>query len=205
MAGKVVDGGFHGNAGSLSKSARGRGPSGNLIMSIRHLNQIIAISPDFSTVMWRLGGPGNDFLFPDPSDQFRHQHTAREIVADERILLFDNGNFRPEDEGGVYSRGLELDLDFSTNPPTATKRWERVQDLGDGYSFCCSSTARLDNGNTVVMFGSQNGADPCCTTLQLVEADNTGATVAKIEMHSPGKNIQYRAYPADGIFGETER
>ena len=87
MTGKVVDGGSHGNAGSLSKSARGRAPSGNIIMSIRHLNQIIAISPDFSTVMWGLGGPGNDFVFPDPSDQFRHQHPAREIVADESQLI----------------------------------------------------------------------------------------------------------------------
>ena len=40
------------------------GASGNVIMSIRHLNQVIAISPDFQRVVWRLGGPGSDFTSP---------------------------------------------------------------------------------------------------------------------------------------------
>ena len=79
------------------------GPSGNVIMSIRHLNQVIAISPDFQRVVWRLGGPGSDFTFPNPSDRFYHQHTAREM-PNGNIVLFDNGNTRPESEGNYIAK-----------------------------------------------------------------------------------------------------
>jgi len=170
------------------------GPSGNIIMSVRHLNQIIAIAPDFQSLVWRLGGPGSDFSFPDPSDQFYHQHSARELVNG-NILLFDNGNTRPEAEGGEYSRGLELALD--TTNMTASKAWE-FRHSADLYSDCCSNVTRLGNGNTVLQFG-------CCVTgLRTVEVDNIGNIVAEIDISAPSKVTQYRAYPSEHIDGESE-
>lgn len=170
------------------------GPSGNIIMSVRHLNQVIAIAPDFQSVVWRLGGPGSDFSFPDPSDQFYHQHSARELVNG-NILLFDNGNDRPEAEGGEYSRGLELALD--TTSMTASKVWE-FRHSPDLYSQCCSSATRLGNGNTVLQFG-------CCTTgLRTVEVDNLGNIVAEIDISAPSKVTQYRAYPSEHLDGESK-
>jgi hypothetical protein len=77
-------------------------PDGNIMVSIRHLNQIIAIKPDFSGTAWRLGGPGSDFTFPNQADQFYHQHFAH-MLPNGHVLLFDNGNFRPDDQGGGYS------------------------------------------------------------------------------------------------------
>jgi hypothetical protein len=170
--------------------------NGRILVSHRHLNQIIAIEPDFSQVAWRLGGPKSDFTFPEPSDQFWHQHTAKEL-PNGNILLFDNGNFRPEDQGGAYSRALELELNFETME--ARKVWEYRHDP-DLYAPCCSSVHRLENGNTVLVFGRDEENNPGIFTL--VEADPEGNAVAVTEISSEGKDIQYRAYPIDSINGE---
>ena len=175
------------------------GPSGNVFVSMRHLNQIIAIAPDFASLVWRLGGPGGEFTFPDPSDRFYHQHSAKEL-PNGNILLFDNGNFRPAEEGGVYSRALELSLD--TNTMTATKAWE-YRHTPDIQALCCSNVTRLDNGNTVAVFGADFFADACCRVFTLVEADPQGNTVWDVQMSQPGQGVQYRVYPVFSILGET--
>jgi len=45
---------------------------GSVLVSFRHLNQVVSIAPDFQSVRWRLGGPGSDFTFPDAEDRFYH-------------------------------------------------------------------------------------------------------------------------------------
>ena len=120
------------------------GPSDNIIMSIRHLNQIISIAPDFQSLVWRLGGSSGDvvfgdFSFPNSGDQFYQQHSAREL-HNGNILLFDNGGGRPVEEGGQYSRALELAL--NTGDMTATKVWEYRHEP-DLYAACCSNVTRL--------------------------------------------------------------
>ena len=175
------------------------GPSGNVFVSMRHLNQIIAIAPDFQSLVWRLGGPGGEFSFDDSSDRFYHQHAVKEL-ANGNILLFDNGNFRSPEEGGVYSRALELNID--TNAMTATKAWEYRPDP-DLMSLCCSSVSRLDNGNTVIVFGGDFARGACCRVFTLAEADPQGNTVWKAQMSQPGQAVQYRVYPVDSIMGES--
>ena len=180
-------------------------PGGNIIMSVRHLDLIISIAPDLQLLEWRLGDGGrlgdpySDFTFQDSSDQFYHQHSAREL-PNGNILLFDNGNDRPVEEGGEYSRALELELDLVNM--TATKVWE-YRHTPDLYAQCCSNVTRLANGNTAVIFGSNFQVDQCCRTFTLVEADSDGNAVSVIEISSPGKGIQYRAYPVDTLSGES--
>lgn len=72
----------------------------------------------------------------------------------------------------------------------------------DLYAPCCSSAERLENGNTVIAFGGGAG-NICCRVFTLVEADPQGSSVAAIEITSPGKGIQYRAYALDSINGES--
>ena len=180
-----------------------QGAAGNTLMSMRHMNQIISIAPGYQSLEWRLGGPGGDFDFPNASDRFYQQHSAKEM-PNGNILLFDNGNFRPEEQGGIYSRALELKLDFSTDPPTATKVWEYRHDP-DLLSFCCSNVTRLDNGNTVIIFGADRDTDACCRDFVLVEADSNGDTVWELEISAPGQNVQYRVYPIDSLSGEIQR
>ena len=80
---------------------------GSLLVSLRNLDQIVLVEPDFRSIRWRLGGPGGDFVFPEPRDGFYRQHSAS-LLPNGNVLLFDNGNLRPREEGGQYSRALEL-------------------------------------------------------------------------------------------------
>ena len=92
----------HGNSAVMADA-------GSVLVSLGHLNQVISIAPDLASVRWRLGGPGSDFTFEDPSDRFYAQHTALPLASG-NVLLFDNGTGRPYDEGGQFSRALELEL-----------------------------------------------------------------------------------------------
>jgi hypothetical protein len=143
----------HGN--SLKRAEDG---SNLLLASFRHLNAIVAMdgidehgNPTSGGIRkaWQIGGEESDFTFTNEEDTFYHQHDAY-ILTNGHVLLFDNGNFRPE---GEYSRGLELQIDKQTH--TVTKVWEGVLTLDNGlkcFSFCCGSIQRLKNGNTLVQF-----------------------------------------------------
>ncbi len=182
----------HGNSAVMAAD-------GSVLVSLRNLDQIVSIAPGFRTNQWRLGGPGSDFTFPDPADKFYHQHSAIPLASG-NVLLFDNGNFRPTDEGGQYSRALELKLDTETM--TASKVWEYRHEP-DIYAFCCSNVHRLDNGNTLVNF-SINDADVCCRAFTIVEVDGEGEVVWELEHKSPGRNVLFKVYPSDSIMGEVK-
>lgn len=169
------------------------GPEGNTLISLRHLNQVVSISPDWQSVQWRLGGPGSDFTFKNPGDQFYHQHSAIQL-ENGNILVFDNGNQRPRDEGGEYSRALELDLDFVTM--TAKKDWEFRPDP-DVYAVAKSNAERLPNGNTLLGFGS-----PATEPLRTYEADRGGNQVWFHTFWSPTLIERYRAHGFGTLGGE---
>lgn len=172
---------------------------GSFLVSSRHLNQVHSIASDFGDVNWRLGGEGSDFDFPDPSDRFYHQHSAFQL-ENGNVLLFDNGNFRPDAEGGEYSRALELELDFDTM--TARKVWEYLPEPSI-FSPCCANVERLDNGHTLMIFpGDIFDGEPCCRPQMIVEADPAGETTWKVEARAPGLEVVYRVYAADSILGE---
>ena len=95
----------------------------------------------------------------------------------------------------MYSRALELELDFTTME--ARKVWE-YRHSPDRFARCCSRAERLPNGNTLVDFGNDDGG----LTSVLVEADSQGNAVSVIEMSSLESNTQYRAYALDSINGE---
>ena len=174
------------------------GADGSVLVSLRNLDQLVLLEPGFSSIRWRLGGPGGQFAFLEPSDRFYHAHDAS-LVSGGNVLLFDNGNHRPGSEGGQYSRALELKVDVESM--TAAKVWEyRLEP--DMFSVCCSSATRLPNGNTLVLFGS-NFAPDCCRPFFIVEVDTHGDAVWAVQHISPNKPNQYRVYPADSIMGET--
>ena len=160
---------------SLSKTA-----DGGCLVSLRNLNQVVSLSPDFKTVRWRLGGPDSDFVFPDQTDRFTMQHTVSEL-PNGNILLFDNRAKLPEEEGGEkYSRALELRLDFDAK--TAVKAWEFSPEPRM-YSNIFSSAYRLDNGNTLVDFGSS--PDFATVPIAIVEVDARGREAFRLESIDP--------------------
>ena len=181
------------------------GPRGNIIITLRNRNQIIALSPDFQSIEWQLNGPDSDYAFPNPADRFYRQHTAAQL-PNGHILLFDNGNDRPAAEGGQYSRALELRLDAANK--TAVKVWEYRPDP-DLYSAFAGSAYRLANGNTLVNFGAVEAwAD---TPLVVVEVDPAGNEVFRMETIDPPlarraslgpRRGQVAAVPS--LWGETQ-
>ena len=173
-------------------------PGGQVIMSFRHRNQAIGISPDFEEIEWRLGGPGSDYALAD-DDVFWKQHTPL-VLANGNVLLFDNGNQRPgtspwpEDDGmdPQWSRAMEFRLEDETM--TATKVWE-FRPEPDRYGAARGSAQRLANGNTLVNFGSGG---------MIAEADAEGNEVFRLTVPNDDEKRQYRAYgDIASIAGET--
>ena len=188
-------------------------PTGEILQSIRHLDTVIAISPQFDRIAWRIGRFHSDFTFPNPGDRFYHQHFAH-MLDSGNFLLFDNGDGRPAAEGGPYSRALELKLDWESM--TATKVWEYRHQLSGAaeapaykYSDAVGMAQRLENGNTLVLFG--NDVDPATLraratqTFTLVEADasSEASALAVLDVQTPGEPIIYRALPVKTLFGEV--
>ena len=189
-------------------------PTGVILMSMRHLDTVIAISPQLDRIAWRIGRFKSDFTFPSPSDRFYHEHYVR-MLENGNLLLFDNGNGRPAAEGGQYTRALELALDW--NSMTAAKVWEYRHQVdtsgGDPvykYSDRVGAAQRLENGNTIVWFGAD--VDPTTLipkspqTYTLVEADanlEAGAVAVLDVQIPPGTGFPYRALPVETLFGEV--
>ena len=167
------------------------GPRDNIIVSIPNFSQVISISPDYQRVEWKLGGPESTFTFEDPADRFYRQHTAQQL-PNGNILMFDNGRDRPEEEGGNYSRALELALnDYDL---VARKVWEYRHDP-DLYAVNRSSAYRLDNGNTLLNFVT----DPRV----VVEVGPDGTELFKAEISGERMRGSFRAYAIDSVMGES--
>jgi hypothetical protein len=183
-------------------------PTGVLLMSVRHLDTVIAISPQFDRIVWRIGRFGSDFAFPNPNDKFYHEHYVR-MLANGNLLLLDNGDGRPASQGGQYSRALDLALDWDSM--TATKVWEYRHQVGltsagspvYKYADRVGTAQRLENGNTIVWYGADT--DPVTlqqetpATFTLVEADASpeAKALAVLNVQIPGNSAVYRALPVD--------
>lgn len=171
------------------------GPRGNVLISLRALDQVISIAPDFQSLEWRLGGPGSDFTFGTDA-AFAGQHTATE-VSPGRVLVFDNGLNTPEET--PYSRALEVDISEETG--MATKAWEfRAQP--DNYAPFISAAWRLANGNTLVTFGPGEGLRGAIGPIEVFEVTPGSQVVWHLVPN--GLNSMYRANPLDHLVGETE-
>ena len=189
-------------------------PAGVILMSVRHLDTVIAISPQFDQIAWRIGRFKSDFTFPNPNDRFYHQHFVR-MLDNGNLLLFDNGDGRPSQEGGQYSRALELNLDWDSM--TATKVWEYRHQVGSSggtpvykYADKVGVAQRLPNGNTLVWFGADIDPTTLATkkpaTFTLVEADTNSEAnaLAVLDVQIPPFNGQvYRVLPMNTLLGEV--
>lgn len=186
------------------------GARGNVVLSVRNMDQIVSLSPDLRQVEWRLGGPNGEFAFPEPADRFYAQHAVSEL-APNRLLLFDNGRLRPT---GEYSRALELELDFSAM--TARKAWE-YRHSPDFYSSIISSAQRLPNGNTLINFGTFTNTLQGVTMAEYgfrslanhkpvlsVEARPDGTAQWQHWLEWQGeRTTRYRTYPLESLAGEV--
>ncbi len=194
---KLSDQTIQGVAEWLHTNSINVGPRGNIIVSLRRLDQVISLSPDFQTIEWRLGGPGSSFTFASPSDTFYGQHSAYELPGG-RVLLFDNGRRRPSTQGGEFSRGLELELDYATM--SARKVWElRLQP--DVYADRVSNVVRLSDGNTFLNFGFRTDDPAAEGTLAEARPDETLHWQQSLKA-AGRRTSRYRAIPVTSLAGE---
>lgn len=178
------------------------GPTGNIVLSSRNRNQVISLSPDYSEIEWQIsldnsGSPPSSFEWENPEDRFYRSHTASQL-SNGNILVFDNGATRPVDEGGQYSRALELRVDGYDL--VVRKVWEYRNDP-DVYARNVSSAWRLDNGNTLVNWGNRD--DLSTQPVVVAEVNRDGEELWELEMQSDTLALRFRVYAFDNLFGET--
>lgn len=166
------------------------GASGNYIVSLRNLDQVISIAPDFQSVDWRLGGPGSDFTLT-LDDTFFFQHSATQ-VSDGNVLLFDNGGPRPVPV--VFSRVMEYSLNAATGEASSVFEFRLSP---DEFSRMVSSARRLSNGNTVALFGGDT-----MSPKKAFEVTPGGTVIWSMEI--TGASTINRANPFSDVAGEIE-
>jgi hypothetical protein len=97
--------------------------AGNVLVSIHGLHGLAVLDLERQEIVWGLRG------------SWRHQHQPT-LLDSGRLLLFDNL--------GAPGRSRVLEVD----PLTGEERV--VHESPDFFSFCCGSSQRLPNGNTLV-------------------------------------------------------
>ena len=169
------------------------GSRGNVLLSMRNVDQIISIAPDFTRVEWKLGGVNGTLSLP-ASDRFFGQHYVTE-PAPGRVLLFDNGYERP---GGMFSRAIEFAIDVPR--ATATRVWT-YRPTPDIYAALVGSARRLPGGNTTVLFGMLAGHNQSTGPIVAVEVTPAGTPVWRLAFGA-GVTRLYRLTPIASLAGE---
>ena len=142
---------------------------GNIIVSNRAMSELIKFNRQSGEVIWRLGGPVNDFTFiDDPLYGPNRQHDARRL-DNGNIMIFDNGDNRAI----PFTRVSEYQINESDL--TATLIWQYSHP--NGYvSLNQGCAQRLDNGNTLISWGGVSGHGQIIT-----EIDTSDQRVLEIE------------------------
>jgi hypothetical protein len=150
------------------------GPSGDLLLSLRHTSAIYDIDRATGAVRWKLGGTAfaSDgaqviSVVNDPETTFSRQHDARFVDATHLTLFDDHGGGTP----GV-ARGLEYELDFTSHQ--ARLVW---QFLGLEQSQYTGSFRRFPDRHGVIGWGF-----PVVDPRVLTEVDGDGSDVLDIAL-----------------------
>ena len=116
---------------------------GNLLLSFRTLDQVVKVDITTGALLWRLGGPGNQFTFVnDAKGTFERQHGLR-VAGPGQIQMLDNGLVAPSRFVRYLINPVAMTallvMDFRDSPTTLTP-------VG-------GSTQYYDNGHGLVSFG----------------------------------------------------
>jgi hypothetical protein len=162
----------HGNALDIDAD-------GNLLVSFRSLSEIAKIDTQTGTVLWRMGGPYNEFTFESgETPPFARQHGLRAVGAG-RVMLLDNLG----DPGASRAERYELDETARTARLTGSYGASAgvVAQLG-------GSTQSLPAGRTLVSFGNGGAVE---------EYDAAGNVVWRIDGNS---GYVFRAHRISSLY-----
>ncbi len=117
-------------------------PGLGVLISIRNLNRVVLMSPDFSRTLWSAGpSQANTFPTRGTPSEFRLQHHAQWLPTG-RLLVFDN-------YGKKQSRVLELALDRPHRKLRVEKDFSPTPPL---LAPVCGSAKYLPEGDLVAFF-----------------------------------------------------
>ena len=158
----------------------------NIIVSNRAMSELIKFNRQSGELIWRLGGPMNDFTFiDDPLQGPNRQHDARRL-DNGNIMIFDNGDQRDV----PYTRVTEYQVD--EEQMTATLVWSYSHP--DEYiSMNQGCSQRLENGNTLISWGGVPGHGAIIT-----EINDSGERV--LELEYPMTNTSYKVRKSGWAF-----
>jgi hypothetical protein len=120
---------------------------GNVVASSRYFNELIKINRATGKVMWRMGGPHNQFKFMNDSVPFLGQHDAH-YLPNGNLLVFDNGYSNEQRKHGV--RAIEYRIDEKTKQ--VWNVWSYMHD-STLVSDATGNARRMENGTTLIDFG----------------------------------------------------
>lgn len=152
---------------------------GNILLSLRHFDEVTKINRTNGNIIWRMGGRANQFSFPDDPVRYRGQHDIRRI-NDSMVSLFDNGQYTTLGA----SRALEYALDEGNR--IARKKWQYIED-SSRYSTACGNHQVLGNGNHLIDFGFMGAAFPW---MVVVKEDRSRV----LDISFPNGYTSYRAF-----------
>ncbi len=158
----------------------------NIIVSNRAMSELIKFNRQSGELIWRLGGPMNDFTFiDDPLQGPNRQHDARRL-DNGNIMIFDNGDQRDV----PHTRVTEYQVD--EEQMTATLVWSYSHP--DEYiSMNQGCSQRLENGNTLISWGGVPGHGAIIT-----EINDRGERV--LELEYPKTNTSYKVRKSNWAF-----
>ena len=167
---------------------------GGLLMSFRNISTVARLNPTDWSIDWKLGAYENNFQLDDPDwGGFLNQHDVNDIGGN-RILLFDNSVSSGSQPG--YSRVVEYELD--TIEMTATRVWS-YSHPNEIYSPAQGSVERLENGNTLIAWGTANAGQGAGTLV--TEINNQGEIVWEIQLGEYFTVYRARKIPLSEIEG----
>lgn len=177
-----------------------------LLISLRHVDAVLALryeddeSGPAGELLWELGPNGTLELLE--GDWSYHQH-APEVQDDGTILLYDNGNGRPD--GPPYSRAVRYEVDDEAG--TVTELWEHesTQDGQPAFAPFVGDADRLANGNVLITDGGLFGAvdDVSAQIVEVVPADDPAGNEVVFELRVTGGQgwAVYRAERLPSLYG----
>lgn len=152
---------------------------GNILVSLRHFNEITKIDHETGDIIWRFGGKRNQFDFLEDPVRFSGQHDIRRVNTN-TVSLFDNGQYSIPQR----CRAVEYTLDEVNL--VANLVWSYSYDT-TMFSVACGSHQHVSNGNHVADFGFTNGIFPW---MVVVKSDQSRV----LEISYPEGYISYRAF-----------
>lgn len=128
---------------------------GGYIVSLATQDLIVKLDRDTGQTVWKLGESG-DVVLEGPGGWFSMPH-GLDWTGDGRVLLYDDGIYKPEPRGRV--------VEYTLTPPSGGGPWTAKETFswdGGDEAFTCMGPAdvdRLPGGDLLVLHGSLLG-DP---------------------------------------------